>query len=227
MTLPAKILIVDDDPSILRTYDRILHGWGYEVHAVASAEEALQLQPRFDLVLLDMILPGMSGIDFLRVCKRRRQHTLVIVLTAYASIDSAVEAAKLGAYSFISKPCTMETLQDHVDRVLKVGQDPLIAHLKQNLDHIQSREELAQHFGISPGTVLNRIRRATSLSFADFLLECRIEKAKNLLLHTELTAAQVADRVGFSKPQSLSRAFRRQVQLTPHQYRRQARMGQI
>lgn len=224
MTLPAKILIVDDDPSILRTYDRILHGWGYDVRAVNSAEEALQLQPHYDLVLLDMILPGMSGIDFLRVCRRRRQHPLVIVLTAYASIDSAVEAAKLGAHSFIAKPCTADTLQDHVGRVLQTHQDPLIAYIERNLDRVHTREDLAEHFGVSPGTVLNRIRRATGLSFAEFLLECRLEKAKNLLLHTQLTVAQVADRVGFSKPQSLARVFRRHVRQTPYEYRRQARM---
>ena len=224
MPLPAKILIVDDDPSILRTYDRILHGWGYDVRAVTSAEEALQLQPHYDLVLLDMILPGMSGIDFLRICRKRRQHPLVIVLTAYASIDSAVEAAKLGAHSFIAKPCTAETLQDHVGRVLQAREDPLIAYIEQNLDRIHTREDLAEHFGVSPGTVLNRIRRATGLSFSDYLLECRLEKAKNLLLHTQLTVAQVADRVGFSKPQSLSRVFRRHVRQTPHEYRRRARL---
>lgn len=225
MAIPAKILIVDDDPLVLRTYDRILQGWGHQVETVSNAEEALRLheEQQYDLVLLDMILPGMSGIDFLRACHRRRRPPQVIVLTAYASLETAVEATKLGAYGFLSKPCRAEELQAHVARVLDEAQDPIVAFIQNNLHNIQSRRDVARHFGISPGTVSNRLRRSTQRPFAEFLRQCRVQKAKNLLEHTQLNVSQIAQRVGLGTPQSLARTFRRDVGQSPHQYRRQVR----
>jgi YesN/AraC family two-component response regulator len=222
----GNILIVDDDPLILKTYDRIFHSEGYAVKTAASAEEALRLQEvhPYDLILLDMILPGMNGIEFLRTCKKLRVNPLVIVITGFATLDTAIEATKLGAYGFIAKPCRIEDLLAKVDQVMLQRKDPLIAFIKENIRSIQSREAVAQRFGVSPGTVLNRIKRTTQLSFFEFLQSCRIDQAKNFLEETELNISQIAERVGFHTPQAFTRTFRRLTGYAPRQFRKFSRL---
>ena len=221
----GSILVVDDDPLLLRTYDRILSSWGHAIETASTAEDALGLQQEkdYDLILLDLVLPGMSGIDFLRNYKRENNPPEVIVLTGYATLETAVEATKLGAHGYMTKPCNNEELKKQVGRILNVRKDPLIAFMKEHPDKVESREDLARRFGISPGTVLNRVRKATNQSFFDYLQACRIDRAKRYLEQTELNISQIAARVGFRTHQAFTRTFRRLSNNSPRQFRRLAR----
>ena len=226
-TLSGKILIVDDDLMVLKTYDHILSRWGHQVQTAQTAEEALRLQEarEYDLVLLDLILPGMSGMDYLRVFRKKNTQPDIIVMTGFATFETAVEAARLGVYSYLAKPCKVEELQVKIDQALAVRKDPLIAFMRANSGKIGSREEVAHRFGVSPGTVLNRVKRATRQSFSEFLQRCRIEEAMRLLEQTEVNISQIASRVGFSTPQAFARTFRRLTSHSPRQYRRSSRLS--
>ncbi len=104
MTQTATILVVDDEPAQRQFLRAALRS--HEVVAVASGEEARQLlaQRSFDLVITDQRMPGMSGLDLLHWIKDQTPETPVILLTAYGTIDSAVEAVKLGAEDYLIKP---------------------------------------------------------------------------------------------------------------------------
>lgn len=106
--LPQQLLIIDDEPDILEGLKRLL---GYEMPDVevtvsSSAVEALELlkQKHFDLVLVDIRMPEMDGLEFLSTLKEKDSWTSVIMMTAYGSIETAVDAIKRGAYDFITKP---------------------------------------------------------------------------------------------------------------------------
>ncbi len=101
-----KILIVDDDESMRHMLTLILRREGYEVLTAAGGTEALQVvdTQHFDFILSDVVMPGMSGLDFLLNLKERKIEAPVIMMSAYGNLDSAVEAMKRGAYDYVCKP---------------------------------------------------------------------------------------------------------------------------
>ncbi len=97
-----KVLIVDDDANQLKVLSRLLRSNKFDVEAVTSGEEALEKidSTDFDLVLLDQVMPDMSGIDVLTEIKKLRPRICVIMITGFATIDDAVEATKKGGRFF-------------------------------------------------------------------------------------------------------------------------------
>ncbi len=100
------ILIVDDETNIRHSLQKVLEREGYSVRVAATAEEALELlkKRKFQVVLSDQKLPGMSGLDLLRKIKEMNPATEVVLITGYGTVETAVEAMKEGAYDFINKP---------------------------------------------------------------------------------------------------------------------------
>lgn len=101
-----KILIVDDEPNMLHMLSSILKQDGFEPQCAGSAQEALELAEsgRFDFVLSDVRMPGMDGIQLLEHLRGRGIDSIVILMSAYGSIELALEAMRKGAYDYISKP---------------------------------------------------------------------------------------------------------------------------
>lgn len=118
---PERILVIDDEISICSTLKAILEDEGYEVKTVETAEEGLKLlweQP-FDLVLLDIWLPEMNGLDALRRIKETEENLQVIMISGHGTIESAVKATKMGAFDFLEKPLTLEKVILTVRNALK------------------------------------------------------------------------------------------------------------
>ena len=101
-----SILVIDDEALTLRTIGRALKGDGYEVFVAMSGEEGLKIfaEERPDLALVDVVLPGVDGIEVLRQAKRLSPNTTVLMMSAYHMVDRAVESMKLGAYDYLIKP---------------------------------------------------------------------------------------------------------------------------
>src|SRR5207244_1797781 len=102
-----KVLIVDDEEVLRDVLETVLRREGFDVILAASGEEALSVldvDADVDLVILDVMLPGISGIDTLRAIRISNPQLPVIVITAFSSIDGAIEAMKHGAYHYIPKP---------------------------------------------------------------------------------------------------------------------------
>ena len=116
----AKILVVDDEVKICRNVEKILGKDGYDVSWASSANEALEKMAKesYSLLISDIIMPGMNGLEFLKLVKNQWPLTKVIMFTAYASTDTAVKAMRLGAVDYIPKPFTPDELRLPVELAL-------------------------------------------------------------------------------------------------------------
>ena len=114
-----RILLVDDDDVFRTVMQRELSRRGYDVRAAADGAEALDLAPRqpFDVVLLDLRLPDMDGLAVLAGLRERGVPAEVIMLTGHGTIETAIEATRLGAFDYISKPCPMSELELRLRKV--------------------------------------------------------------------------------------------------------------
>ena len=119
----GKILLVDDDPGLLRLLSIRLRAEGYEVEAVESAHKALGALHRFgpDLVITDLRMDKMDGIGLLKELQTKSPGLRVIIVTAHGTIPDAVTATQHGAFGFLTKPIDKEELMSLVDRALKVS----------------------------------------------------------------------------------------------------------
>jgi DNA-binding NtrC family response regulator len=119
-----KILIVDDKASLRKMLKEALEAQGHEVRAVAGGSEALLALKRQGaaLVLTDLRMPDIDGLALTRELRSRAPETAVVVMTAYGSVDTAVEAMRLGAANFLTKPFSLDHLKVVVDKALAVGQ---------------------------------------------------------------------------------------------------------
>ena len=119
--MSMKILIVDDDKVLRNELAEYLTREGHEVQSVDSGKEALKMVRKKDYKLLftDLKMPGMNGIDVLREVKKLRPNIHMVKITGYGTIDSAVEAMKIGADDYIRKPFEMDQLCSIIDDISK------------------------------------------------------------------------------------------------------------
>ncbi len=117
----SQILVIDDEPSNREALSLLLNGAGYRVQSAESGEEALAIlkQTPFEVVITDLFLPGVSGIDILKKIKVDSPYTNVILITGQASAETAVEAMKEGAFDYITKPFNFEELKVQVSKALE------------------------------------------------------------------------------------------------------------
>ena len=117
-----SILVVDDEALTLRTIGRALQAEGYEVTVAMSGEEAVKAfaQEPTDLALLDVVLPGIDGIEVLRQIKKQNTGTVVLMMSAYHMVEHAVESMKLGAYDYLIKPFHITDLLNTIQRASEV-----------------------------------------------------------------------------------------------------------
>jgi FixJ family two-component response regulator len=116
-----KVLVVDDEVSVCKSVRRVLKKDGLTVDAALSGEEALELLSKrtYGVVVTDMMMPGVGGMDLIRIVKDKWPEISVIMITGYATIKTAVEAMKNGAFDYIPKPFTPEELSGVVSRAME------------------------------------------------------------------------------------------------------------
>ncbi len=115
-----RLLIVEDEETLCESLRRVLSREGYAVDTAGSAESALEIfqDGSYDLIITDIILPGITGIELLKKIKERRPEQIVIITTAYASLETAVEALRTGAYDYVVKPVMHEEIRQIVKNAL-------------------------------------------------------------------------------------------------------------
>ena len=119
MTHKAKLLVVEDQPNERRAMARLLKMEGYDAHTAQNADEALgRIGEPVDLVITDLKMPDSSGVELLRRWKAERPATPFVMVTAYAEVDSAVAAMKLGAKDYLTKPVKPDELLGLVARIV-------------------------------------------------------------------------------------------------------------
>ncbi|MBA7523251.1 Regulatory protein AtoC [subsurface metagenome] len=140
MTKKGMIHIIDDEPIIHEVLGDLLSSEGYKVENSASGEEALDKHSSqsFQLVLLDLLLPGIDGIDVLKKLKKIDPNSVIIIITAFASVESAISAMKIGAYDYIQKPFKHDELLITVQRAIE--------HRKLQEENMRLKDELQRKF---------------------------------------------------------------------------------
>ena len=116
-----KILVVDDEQGLCAGLQEALRREGYVVDAATSAGDALKLlgDKLYNLVISDMKMPGSTGLDLMAEVRSRARDTLIILMTAYGTVENAVEAMKGGAYDYLSKPIDVRRLRALVEKALQ------------------------------------------------------------------------------------------------------------
>lgn len=171
-SLPGRLLIVDDEPSVLNGLERIFRREGYAIEKTESGEEALRILSASppDVALIDLILPGVSGMELLSRAKALDPYIEVIIMTGHGSIEAAIEAMKKGALDFLIKPF------ENTERIiLSVRKALERRHLRVKADRLEEALEEKYRFenivGSSPGMMeIFRLIRQLSHSEATVLI---------------------------------------------------------
>jgi DNA-binding NtrC family response regulator len=118
---PSSLLVVDDDAAFRQVMARELGRLGYEVEAASTGEEALERVQASEpeVILLDLRLPGMSGLETLKAVQSSAPAAEVIMMTGHGSIDSAIESIRIGAFDYVVKPCPLDELHIRIQRALE------------------------------------------------------------------------------------------------------------
>ncbi len=140
----ARILLIDDEPSILSVLSTLLKAEGYDVEPVSDGEKAKELivSEDFDLLLSDIRMAPVNGLELLKIACEKKQPLTTIMLTAYGSVETAIDALKLGAFDFVTKPFKVDELLITIQRALEFSNAlSENASLKEQLDsryHIEN-----------------------------------------------------------------------------------------
>jgi DNA-binding NtrC family response regulator len=116
-----RLLIVEDEETLCESLGRVFLREGYEVETAMSAESAIKIleTASYDLIITDIILPGINGIELLKKCREQNPEQIVIIITAFASLETAVEALRAGAYDYVIKPIIHEEIKRVVRNALR------------------------------------------------------------------------------------------------------------
>jgi DNA-binding NtrC family response regulator len=192
MSLTAKILVIDDEDILLKSCERALGPTGHYVITVQNPEEGFDHleNEEFDLVLSDLKMPKLNGIDVLRKIKEDWPGTEVIIMTGHGTVNTAVSAMKLGAYDYIEKPFTPEALNIVVDKAME----------RKRLYHENAllREEIRSHY------IKNIIGKSQAIEKVFKLIASVAPKSSTVLITGESGTGKelVARAIHYNSPRS-------------------------
>lgn len=182
-----KILAVDDDPLTLKLLEKKLTKEGYKIETASDGIRAVALisQTRYDIVITDLIMPGgVDGIGVLEAVKEKNSQTEVILLTAHASVENAVEAMRKGAADYLQKPINFYELTLRIEKIRSYGKLMKNARdLREAMDVTeQNAAQTIQDLEMIVSTLENRFSKIRSLLIRnDIDAGSRIESALNIL----------------------------------------------
>jgi two-component system, OmpR family, phosphate regulon sensor histidine kinase PhoR len=156
----AKILLVDDEPSVLLTVTEILRLECYEVHPVPDGESAIAAirEAHYDLVLTDLRMKGIDGLGVLAEVRKQSPNTVTVMMTGYASVDSALEALQLGAYDYLLKPVEVSALKLAVQRSLerkRFSEIDTLYHVSRGISHAHDPADIEAEITAAAQKVLH------------------------------------------------------------------------
>lgn len=148
-TRTPRVLVVDDEATTRLSLAELLRLEGYDVSIAASGEEALEViarNPPFDLMVLDIKMPGMDGLQLTEAVQQRSPDTVIILLTAFGTLETAIQALRRGAHDYLLKPCPVSQILESVRKGLtKRHQErqrkELVSRLEQTLSELRAIEQ--------------------------------------------------------------------------------------
>ena len=242
-----RILVVDDEIQMLAAIKESLRRCEYDVVTASNPVEALNrfAENHFSLVITDMKMPMMSGIELLRNVKKEKPAVPVIMVTAYGTIDTAIQAMREGAFDYIIKPFEESALKARIENLLR-QRKRLHEHFKtlgffieeeiiNPVDHkfIQqtislineyiaytnfSVEMLAADLAVSRSLLHKKLMALIGQSPSDLIRRIRLNKAAKLIEHKSGNISEIALEVGFNSPSYFAKCFQKQFGFNPSRY---------
>lgn len=254
-----NLLVVEDESLIRRGIRAFIdfEGLGIgECFEAGDGEEALNIinTQRIDLILADINMPKMNGLDFCRLAKERDPSVKIAILTGYDYLDYAIRAIKVGVDDYVLKPLSRNDVQKLLFNLVekKKAADSFIA-VRQAVDKLTvdaggeagqnirtqmadvmeerlsdsgfSLSSMAAELGYNQSYLSTLFKRCFGETFRDYLLNLRLERAKILLLSTQMKNYEIAGAVGIDDPNYFSVCFRRKYNQTPKEFRTEAGHG--
>jgi two-component system response regulator YesN len=250
MTAARQQILVVDDEAIIPEMISFFLGKTYEIRAATTGAEALVRlrRDRVDLVVLDHRLPDRTGLDVLIELRSIQPFLPVIMVTGYGSEWICASAFKRGVTDYLQKPMTaaeliaavQRLLSPHVDRRGSISESqvppdlpaPLCVPIQRAIGVIQQRywdrlslSALARQVGMSKYRLSHRFRDVLGVTFREYLLTVRLERAKALLAAGHVSITEVAHDVGFGDLARFDKVFKRYTGFTPSAYRSSNRLA--
>ena len=238
--MPFNILLVDDDRDFREEFRECLDEYG--VVEASSGQEALEILSKpneIDLVILDVVMPGMRGTDVLRAMKRMHPDLAVVILTGYGTKSTVIEALKGRADDFIEKPFHPEKTKELIARLLRDkairgdaaagGVDAKIKRVmyfvERNYDKNVSLRDAAVIASLSPKYLSRVFKQLAGIGFNEYKAKVKARKAAELLAGSDYNVDEISAKMGYANPESFARAFKNLTGLAPSLYRIREKRG--
>ncbi len=241
------ILIVDDDRPAVSGIVQIIDWQKIGITQVLTAygvQEAISRlkEAHVDILLTDIEMLDGTGFDLIKWCNEHDGSYVSVILSSFPNFYYAQHAMALGVYEYLLKPIEDDVLESTIIRSImhlkkrqdlleppKAGSDLLIDRIRfYIIEHISeeiSRSDLASFVGLSPEYLSTYFKKETGMTLSDHIKSERIEFAKRLLRHSNLSISTISGNVGYDSLSYFSQVFRRSVGLTPREYR-QKKLGE-
>lgn len=250
-----NILIADDEPIEREMLTEMLEkrfGSGVTIRQARNGREAVDVASFWDadVLLMDIEMPGLTGMEAAAQILQHRPGCKVIFVTAYGLFSYAQEAVKLGACDYLLKPVDPEELENAIRRAIRQAESHrqleaaapeagelelgtaydkttvLISRVKQYLQHNYVRFDLSLEsvsgiLNINASYFSSLFKRSVGVNFVDYLTDIRMNAAKELLTDPLRSTQEVAGMVGYESANYFTRAFKKKTGMTPTEYRRQ------
>lgn len=230
-----KVMLVDDEKWVLEDLKSIIN-WeveGFTVSVAVTDSEAVanlcrHIKP--DIIISDISMPGMTGLQLLRDIKRTNPDIIFIMISAYSEFSYAQEAIKYGASDYLLKPIKAKELKEALHRAKEqlenenrqpemeylysksAGEEAVVRTIKYIHDNYEKKLEIqriADDFNINQNYLGSIFKKKTGKTFTGYLIEYRMARALELLTYTNLTAYEVSIKVGYSEYGHFSKAFKK------------------
>lgn len=244
----GNAMVVEDQyhfrKGLVKMIQECEHNWQV-VSEASNGLDALKMLEvhKPDLVLTDIRMPAMDGIEFVTRMRRIHPDMIVVIMTGYKHFEYAQAAIKLGVMDFLVKPCTEEDVRAMLDRANSRFQSSqaresktaaarqavkgdgtiakAIAYVEMHYGDDCRMTEVASHVRLNPSYFSMLFKKETGESFTAFVTRFRMEKAIHLLRTTEMKVLEIASVTGFGEPNYFTNVFRQHNSLSPKEWRKQ------
>ncbi|WP_207634193.1 response regulator transcription factor [Halalkalibacter urbisdiaboli] len=205
---------------------------------------------KINLIITDIRMPEMTGLRMLDTLQKKNQKPVMIIMSAYSEFDYAQEAIRLGVVNYLLKPISSKILIEAVEealaveasreraammertvdnKLIDVKQDEMdkaspikeaMAYVDKHLKQQLNLKDVANHIHLSPSYLSALFKEQTNLNFSEYVTRSRIQKAKKLLLSTDLTVNEISEEVGYQTTKYFIKVFKEYEGMTPSKYRK-------
>ena len=236
-----NIVLLDDEPWVEIDLAQSIP-WtqlGFELpQSFSRSTEAYEfiIENNPDVVITDIVMPVMDGLQLIEKCRQNNCTSKFVILTAYKDFSYAKEAIKLGVVDYCLKPIDpQELIQTMKELTLALESkhyqdeweyqnidlmDEILEYVRQHLQEKISLQDIGEHFFINKNYVCYLFRKKLNTTFSQFITEERLSRAKKLLKNSNLSIAEISDRVGFKDEFYFNKVFKKHENISPGLFRK-------